>query len=809
MTNQKCSSAIAGTKALVAESMESWYSCDAFNDLDFDLSNENKYRRYFNEDTKFRFHNLGNFTGGDALSDYLKLTTESSPYVASLTRTQFDYGFLGYTEGSKCVFMAYEALDYELTEYGDNEKFTVAAMMKINYDPELNKVTYVYVYYDEQFLEYFFGKLDTEATSDMICDTLETSCRSTWDSNGLADKDDCLARLGEMNLFTSGTKHEQYFDGYDRGCRMVHSVAAASNSDYCQALSFSAEEGYPMCQESADLPCCATISTGEAIFDEVEFAWFTQFKADYKIDIDDGYNEHTLGSLSLGCETQRSEQRVHASLKATKSVQQVLFVAGAPGFRHVLSADDCEQCSVCEGTVLGSGEEGTSAAVHTFKVDKSRDASDSFGKSFDMGSDSCDSADFHAMDLSTCWLSDVARINENKDHANVGGSIDIYSASDNTMRRRSLLLHDTNKETTSLPEALELELNETIREAMALISSIAGLEVQPEQVRLTAWDISALTLEAEAYHQMIAEMLAGYGIDYPFDDYSNQGRRLVQFLESRECLNVSADDDSDVVGNLSKISFGYTIDGLIATSDAKTVVNQVNISVISGELDRILRSSEGEMGVLLGCSFSKQILEPLASCADGSLPVCPDTMEAFLDDCTSAAQCTYPDDCCDDDTNLTDCCTSVAFNVTSSPTASPTAAVLMPPPPYSPPPSEVSDGDDDDDHDHGDHGEHEVVYTMAGMAFGFFMCVVCVALVAVVYMYNQKQKHQMLKMRSNNPMAGMPEDATLEARMKPGMVLNPAHSIQHAEHHTLQIDAYDSSVTSDYSDAWERSARKY
>ncbi|KAK3251770.1 hypothetical protein CYMTET_38897, partial [Cymbomonas tetramitiformis] len=275
----------------IATTLQTWSTCQAFDDLEFDLSNEAKFSTYFNDDTKFRFHNLGNFTGGNTLSDYLKLTTESSPYVASITRTQFDTGFLGYTDGSKCVFMAYEALDYELTEYGSNAKFTVAVMMKINYDPELNRVTYVYVYYDEPFLEYFFGKLDTEATSDMICDTLETSCRSTWDSNGLADKDDCLARLGEMNLFTSGTKHEQYFDGYDRGCRMVHSVLAASSSDYCQALSFSAEEGYPMCQESADLPCCATISTGEAIFDEVEFYWFTQFKADYKIDISNGYNE--------------------------------------------------------------------------------------------------------------------------------------------------------------------------------------------------------------------------------------------------------------------------------------------------------------------------------------------------------------------------------------------------------------------------------------------------------------------------------------------------------------------------------------
>ncbi|KAK3266327.1 hypothetical protein CYMTET_25041 [Cymbomonas tetramitiformis] len=279
--------------AEVVETLATWHTCDRFDKVNFDLSNEAALEGYFTDDSILRLHNLGNLTGAQAMTEYLSVTTASSPYVGSITRKEFDYGFLGYTDGSKCVFMAYEILEYELSEHGGQANFTVAVMMKVNYDPELNKVTYVYVYYDEPFLEYFFGKLDTEATSDMICGTLETSCRSTWDSNALASQDECLSKLAEMNLFTNGTRHEQYFDGYDRGCRMVHSVLAASSSDYCQALSFSAEEGYPMCQESADLPCCATISTGEAIFDEVEFYWFTECKIEYNIRVYHGYNENT------------------------------------------------------------------------------------------------------------------------------------------------------------------------------------------------------------------------------------------------------------------------------------------------------------------------------------------------------------------------------------------------------------------------------------------------------------------------------------------------------------------------------------
>eukprot|EP00854_Cymbomonas_tetramitiformis_P025293 gene25293-30876_t len=174
----------------LADSLQTWKTCENFGDLQFNLTNEVEYDTYFSDEATLRLHNIGNFTGGKIVSEYLKVTAASSPYVSKVTIAASDVGFLGYTDGSKCVFMVYEVVEYELTEYAEYANFTVAVMMKVNYDPELNKVTYVYVYYDEPFLEYFFGKLDTEATSDMICGTLETSCRSTWDSNGLADKDD-------------------------------------------------------------------------------------------------------------------------------------------------------------------------------------------------------------------------------------------------------------------------------------------------------------------------------------------------------------------------------------------------------------------------------------------------------------------------------------------------------------------------------------------------------------------------------------------------------------------------------------------
>eukprot|EP00854_Cymbomonas_tetramitiformis_P029865 gene29865-37258_t len=243
----------------IATTLQTWSTCQAFDDLEFDLSNEAKFSTYFNDDTKFRFHNLGNFTGGNTLSDYLKLTTESSPYVASITRTQFDTGFLGYTDGSKCVFMAYEALDYELTEYGSNAKFTMLSEVSNTLDTwstcsAFNDVDFSLsneAEYDTYFNEdtnFRFHNLGNFTGGDTLSDYLKLTTTS-----------------GPYVASLTRTQFDYGFLGYTEGSKCVF-----------------------MAYEALDYELT---DTGEAIFDEVEFYWFTQFKADYKIDISNGYNE--------------------------------------------------------------------------------------------------------------------------------------------------------------------------------------------------------------------------------------------------------------------------------------------------------------------------------------------------------------------------------------------------------------------------------------------------------------------------------------------------------------------------------------
>lgn len=100
-----------------------------------------------------------------------------------------------------------------------------------------------------EYLDYYFNTItNTDKTRNKICEVSE-SCEGV--NVGLTRKE-CVGKLKELPVVTNG----RYFDGNDRGCRLLHAAFAETDKEHCPHISFEPLEdskGKLKCQTSSNI----------------------------------------------------------------------------------------------------------------------------------------------------------------------------------------------------------------------------------------------------------------------------------------------------------------------------------------------------------------------------------------------------------------------------------------------------------------------------------------------------------------------------------------------------------------------------
>ena len=234
--------------------------CAKFGLLGFDIFAYDRYESFFNEDSTVTLAQSGTYKGPKNIEEYVRFADATSPLIAS-AKDLGDAGIFpsGFdpVEGT-CKFTVYKAqsttLSNDLSTNGDT--INLLALRSVVYSIPKNIITVVRVYYTFKFLEAFFTRVATAPVFNFICDTLTgPSCVEVLpgDPDSFPTKKQCVKRLSELPIF-EGT--DGYFDSNNQGCRIVHAVFAATNSDHCAHISLDPAEdskGNIKCQVSENV----------------------------------------------------------------------------------------------------------------------------------------------------------------------------------------------------------------------------------------------------------------------------------------------------------------------------------------------------------------------------------------------------------------------------------------------------------------------------------------------------------------------------------------------------------------------------
>lgn len=225
-------------------------SCLGFLALQFDPLNFDHYPIYFDDDSVLTLSQTGDYQGAEAIEEYVRFVSESSPFVAEkLETTRLFQGSIlpdgqtgppfGFDPATGiCKFTLIESTgvvhDPDLT-LGGATKY--AYLINLSYSIATHKIVKWDSYFSTAFLEEFFFVHHTPAVAELICDILTGStCQEALGTDnpepGLKPRK-CANRLARLPLADEGG----YVDGNTFGCRTLHSVFAQTNSNHCAHLS--------------------------------------------------------------------------------------------------------------------------------------------------------------------------------------------------------------------------------------------------------------------------------------------------------------------------------------------------------------------------------------------------------------------------------------------------------------------------------------------------------------------------------------------------------------------------------------------
>ena len=279
---------------LMLRSNENVAGCSGFPDLKFDIWDFDRYPEFFHSNSTLTLPPAGKYRGIDSIKEYVKFTSPDSPFIDSSTLLPGSAGYLkGVNVQGECVYNLIGHRRYVASSaYALTNALHVASMVTLTYHPATHKINSIFLFYEDNFLQYFFDMVHTRKTAEYVCDMLQHTCPDagvdTWKHNELQSKEDCVARYEKLNTFDDGPKIANSkdlgggFDGNSASCRALHSVLTSISTDHCAHLSF-----VPMADPNGNVKC----QTSKRLhmtdyFDARDFENFNLFKkaADYPLD---------------------------------------------------------------------------------------------------------------------------------------------------------------------------------------------------------------------------------------------------------------------------------------------------------------------------------------------------------------------------------------------------------------------------------------------------------------------------------------------------------------------------------------------
>ena len=213
----------------------------------FEITNFDKYTKYFHNDSAMSLWQTGSYVGAEAIEEYVKFATpETNPLYSSYKELDSKVKFVKFNRKSnQCQFLAFYHFNYEVDESSGHASFnfTVANMVKLYFDVKERYIPKIHVFYTEPYVNYAFTYLyNTDELRTYICNIYEGSTCSSI----LEPPDNCMAQLTALEQVSADGR----IDGNTEGCRMLHSVLAQERNVHCPHISFE-----PMADVQGKIKC--------------------------------------------------------------------------------------------------------------------------------------------------------------------------------------------------------------------------------------------------------------------------------------------------------------------------------------------------------------------------------------------------------------------------------------------------------------------------------------------------------------------------------------------------------------------------
>lgn len=259
---------VLGLLASLGEAQQQNYTinqCAEMAALDVDLFNYDRYDEYFDDNSTVVLPQAGVYKGADAIEEYLRFPSASSPYVLSETRLNSTMQFMGFDPiAGECHFLflvvTQNQMDPLTTALVDSvpAKINVGAMYKSSYRISTNNIARIVIYYTPAFLSFTFGTvLNSDKTRRFVCGVLSSegcNASASLEGNQVTSMEECQSRLGSL---PTAQGSESYFDGNSQGCRVLHAVFASHNpKQHCPHIGFVPQAdptGIVKCQTSQEI----------------------------------------------------------------------------------------------------------------------------------------------------------------------------------------------------------------------------------------------------------------------------------------------------------------------------------------------------------------------------------------------------------------------------------------------------------------------------------------------------------------------------------------------------------------------------
>lgn len=263
------------------------YRCvGAFQSSGFNLFDFDNYSNWINENSLMMVADTGVFVGLDGIKEYVQIALQPHPTdgvikdIVALDPQASQ--FLPITaDGNECVFMNIakaKFITHQLSVavhsvIGQRFSFTILD----DGPPAKILVNRMDIYTPQGMLGYLFAPTQGIQFATHVCETMQTSCTSTFKNNCYTttpskDIESCIAELLSL------APHDDVgrLDGKSFGCRVLHAGLAKSNDKHCPHISFDPEYDYKChvkCQKSKEI-------NNEDMFHPIELGFLATFAAD-------------------------------------------------------------------------------------------------------------------------------------------------------------------------------------------------------------------------------------------------------------------------------------------------------------------------------------------------------------------------------------------------------------------------------------------------------------------------------------------------------------------------------------------------